>query len=236
MNRLKLTLSLASLFLLPMIASAQSTITWNFGSSSGTAAPTSSSGTGATGGNFSVNNSYGSVGTGLTNTNPSNNSGSSGGYNMGIAVNNAYTSFNVNAGYYEVTLTDQGTSGLELYDFQFNLRRGTSGAQNFSVRASTDNYATDLYSNSINTSNSWRMQANGTAPSPYSLGTGTVTLRLYMFNGSGTAVSGAINTQIDDVTVFYDAVPVPEPTMMLSLGMVGFAVVGCYQRVRRAVA
>ena len=228
-SRLLLLTGFAAILVVPSTATAQGTFTWNFGTGSGNAAASSSTGSGATAGNYTIANSFGAVSPSLTNVNPSDNAGSSAAFNLGTAVNNAFTTFNVAAPYYEVTLTDSGSAGLQLNNFTFNFRRETTGARNYALRASTDNFGSDLLAGAVNTFNTWLPETNGTGP--VNLGTGTVTLRLFVFNGSAAATSGVINTRIDDVVISYT--PVPEPATMLSLSALGLGAVGMVRRIRR---
>lgn len=228
-SRFLLLTGFVAILVVPSSATAQGTFTWNFGTGTGNPAASSSTGTGATAGSFSIANSFGAVATPLTNVNPSDNAGASGAFNLGNAVNNAFTTFNAAAPYYQVTLTDSGTGGLQLNNFTFNYRRATTGAINYSLRSSTNSFGSDLLTGTVNTINTWVPQTNGTGD--VNLGTGTVTLRLYVFNGSGAAASGVINSQIDDVVISYT--PVPEPATMLSLSALGLGAVGLVRRIRR---
>ena len=228
-SRLLILTGFVAILVVPSTATAQGTFTWNFGTVSGNPAPSSSTGSGATAGSFSIANSFGAVATPLTNVNPSGNAGASGAFNLGNAVNDTFTTFNAAAPYYQVTLTDSGTGGLQLNNFTFNFRRETTGARNYALRASTDNFGSDLLAGAVNTLNTWLPETNGTGD--VNLGTGTVTLRLFVFNGSGAAASGVINSQIDDVIISYT--PVPEPATMFCLSALGLGAVGLVRRIRR---
>ena len=230
-SRFLLLTGFVAILVVPSSATAQGTFTWNFGTGTGNPVASSSTGTGATAGSFSIANSFGAVSPSLTTTNPSDNAGASGAFNLGNAVNNTFTTFDVAAPYYQVTLTDSGTGGLQLNNFTFNYRRSITGGQNYSLRSSSDGFASNLLSGTVNTASTWLPQANGTGN--VNLGTGSVSLRLYVFNGSGAAISGVINSQIDDVVISYT--PVPEPATMLGLSALGLGAVGLVRRIRRGV-
>ncbi len=230
-SRFLLLTGFAAILVVPSTATAQGTFTWNFGTTVANPLASSATGSGAIAGSFTIANSNGVVATPISTTNPSGITPEpgSGAFNLGTSVNNAFPTFNVAAPYYQVTLTDSGSGGLQLNDFTFNYRRSTTGALNYSLRSSSDSFASNLLSGTVNTADKWLTQANGTGN--VNIGTGTVTLRLYVFNGSGAAASGVINSQIDDVVITYT--PVPEPATMLSLSALGLGAVGLVRRIRR---
>ncbi len=227
-SRFLLLTGFAAILVVPTTASAQGTFTWNFGTAVANATASSSTGSGAIAGSFTIANSFGAIATPITTTNPSDNLGASGAFNLGTAVNNAFTTFNIAAPYYQVTLTDSGVGGLQLNNFTFNYRRATTGALKYSLRSSADSFASELIPGTVNTINTWVPQVNGTGN--VNIGTGIVTLRLYVFNGSGAAASGVINSQIDDVVISYT--PVPEPATMFCLSALGLGAVGLVRRIR----
>ena len=228
-SRLLVLAAFAAVLIAPSAATAQGTFTWHFGTLIGgpTAASTSSTGSGATAGNFSIGNSFGTVSPSITTFNFV--GSASGAYNIGNAVDNTFTTFNTAAPYFEVTLNNSLPGGLVLNGFSFFYIHGSTGAVNYSLRASNDGYVADLLSATVGTANTWLPQTN--SPVPTNLGTGAVTLRLFVFNGTSGATSGDINTQIDDVVISYS--PVPEPATMLGLSALGLGALGLVRRIRR---
>ena len=232
LSRLLFLVAFAAILTVPTSASAQGTYTWNFGTIAGgpNAAASSSTGSGAAAGSFSVVNSFGTSAITTLNGLAGFNLTPSAAYNYGTSVNDNFTTFSTAAPYYQVTLTDSGTNGIQLTNFTFYFRHDTTGADRYTLRASSvNNYGTDLLSATVGNTDAWLTQANGTGT--VNLGTGTTTLRLYVFNGTSGAVSNLINTQIDDVVISYS--PVPEPATMLGLSALGLGAIGLVRRLRR---
>lgn len=231
LSRLCILTGIAATLIVPSTATAQGTFTWNFGTvvpvfTGPVATASSSTGSGATAGSYSIGNSFGTVTTPISTLNFI--GSGSGGFNIGNAVNDANPTFSTAAPYFEVTLNST-SPGIRLTGFTFFFRHDSTGAKNYSLRASNDSFSTDLLSASAGTSDTWLAQTNGVTPT--NLGSGAVSLRLYVFNGTSDAVSGTINTQIDDVVISYS--PVPEPATMLGLSTLGLSAVGLVRRIRR---
>ena len=204
---------LAALAVSTVGAQAQTTFTYNFGTTSpGTAAPTSGSSSNVTAGSFSIGNSLGTVSAPLSNTSPSNYTGASGSYNLGNAVKTGAFSASTSS-YYALTLNPVSGDAVSLTSFNFGARSTGTGPTTYALYSSLDSYATPIFADALANDSTWRLLTNN-----FSF-TGTtdtaITFRLYTYGGTGNAANNTINSRIDDVSFIADGVVVPEPATVI---------------------
>ena len=205
---------------------------WNFD----TATPTS-----GTGGDYAAwsfpgitqNNNNGTT-TLLTTTSASSgytnlfNVVASGTTNAGAAARTG--ALNTNAGgsaFFEIQVVVPSNTFTSITNVSFGSRSTSTGPAAFAIRSSTNNFATDVVTNALATNSSWAMYS---APVDIALTNGTNTLRIYGFNGTGSASTGQANWRIDDLTLALAAGEGPLPPSNLSYspssanGVVGTAI------------
>jgi 2',3'-cyclic-nucleotide 2'-phosphodiesterase / 3'-nucleotidase / 5'-nucleotidase len=195
-------------------AQAQTVVGWNFGTT--TFSGTSSSGTpaNATVGSFSVANSFGTVSTPFSSTSASGTyTGASGSGNMGNAVavtgNSTYNSGT--SPYYAVTFTPGAGYSLQFTKFDFGTRSTGTGPQAYALYSSVDNYASPVFTGTIANSSTWAFKTSPAFTLNGTTGT-AVTLRLYVYGGTGSPASGTINNRVDDVAITVNAISGPQAT------------------------
>lgn len=150
----------------------------------------------------------------------------SGSSNYGQAVNNA--TFNeATSPYYQFTLSN--ITMLQRIDF--GQRSTGTGAASYSVRYSTDGFATPgtvlADNSSVPRNSSWNYYTNDFSDVAFDPSQ-TVTIRVYEFAGTNAANLGVINTRIDDFAVSFT--PVPEPTTVLGLAAGGLGLLRLRRR------
>ena len=223
-------------------------VVYNFGTSAANGSPSSNSVPSLSSNSFSVANPLGgSLSTAAINSSsPSSGyAGASGAFNIGNAVNDAFTApsnttnFINNAPYFTVTLTPgSATSNLTLTGFSFGERSTATGAGNFVLRSSVDSFASDIASFTNARNGAYSLLVNNSLNTQLQIGTNAtpVELRLYLFNGVSNANSGTINTRADDVTISLSFTPVPEPATVLAASSLVLAGVGSLRRRRKLAA
>ncbi len=200
------TLTLLPAFLLLASLTSSAQIYWDFTS----ADPTSNSYTNVSAGPITSGNNNGTT-TLITNTSPSTGySGASGGNNAGMAA--PVVGFDPQqTGYFQVVITPTGNNSVVLTGLSFGSMATANGPQAITIRSSVDNYSTDRLTFILNTNNTWMRYAGDLNLT--GLAGQAVTLRIYGYNGSGTATADSANWRIDDLTIN------PQP---LPLGLVSF--------------
>ncbi len=170
------------------------TVSWNFGTTTGSASPSSSDALGFTVGDVSRVN--GGSGTLLTNTSASSGyTGASGEYNMNAAavigaLNTASST------YFSVTLTRGAADSVVLQDVTFGSRSTGTGPTGYSMFSAAD-LATVLASGALQTNGNWALQSPTFTDTFIDAGGGT-SIRIYGYGG--TSASGG-NWRIDDLTL-----------------------------------
>lgn len=127
--------------------------------------------------------------------------GVSGSRNAGLAARTgALNTAADGSAYYEFTLTPANGFQVSVTGLSFGSRSTSTGPKAYSLRSSVDSFASDLATGTITITNpaTWVLYSvNGLA-----LSSGApVTLRLYGYNGSGSASLSTANFRIDDLTV-----------------------------------
>lgn len=209
------------------------TISWNF--SAGTGQPNSlpsdfSSNTAFVGGgsgfsDFGFNNATSASGV---------YSGASGGINVRIA-DNTRGPLVAGSTFLGFSLTLDSGMDVEFTDFDFGSRSTGTGPQLFTVRASTDNFATFTNLGSAGAANNSTWGYRDLTPFSFSASAGqTVDFRIYGSNSAGGTSSSA-NWRIDDLVVTYtpsetNTIPEPGP---LALVLVGSTLWGIRRKTNR---
>jgi hypothetical protein len=220
--------------LMANVSHAQVTFTYNFGTTGNlTAFPTSTTGSGVTGGEFAIGNSNGTVSKPLDSSTTSSSSGYAGVSGEGFLTNTVGSgALNLmTTAYYGVTINSGGTP-FTLTQFDFGSRSVNSGPQLYSLRSNADGFATDIASGGLALGGIWTLKTN--SPAATLAGVNPVEFRLYTYGGTG---STSPNSRIDDVTITVNPVgiPVPEPSTIFAVGA-GVLAVGRLLRRRRYVS
>ena len=223
--------TLLSLFAVAVVAAGSAhaqIITYDFGTTTGQATPSSDTIPGFSAGTVSLANFAsvaGTGGSGLTT------SSASTGYTLNAngtsvpASGNYQLAFNqlaagaldlTNSSYIQFTLTPEAGAAVELGYVGFGARvlSDLASATTYSIRSSLDGYATSLATQTFTQGTVWRGYNNTVSL------TGAVdqavTLRIYFYGSDGTSRSG--NTRIDDLTL---SIPEPSTYALLGLGVFG---------------
>jgi hypothetical protein len=172
----------------------------NYNFSAGTAAAASTS-TKITASVVSQGNNNGTT-TLITNSSASSTyTGASGTYNAGVAARTgALNTATSGSAYFQLTLTPTAGNAISLTGISFGSRSTATGPVAYAIRSSLDNYASNIATGTLTANSSWLLaSASGITLSG---GTGTaVTLRIYGFNGTGSAAANTANWRIDDITI-----------------------------------
>jgi len=182
------------------------TVTWNFGTSSGNADPSSSLPQRVTGGTVSIGNTLGTVTMLSTTSASSGYTGASGQFNAGNAARTgALNTGSSGSAYFEFTFTPDTGYRLVATAISFGTRSTSTAPQAFTLRSSLDSYGSDIATGTIANNSTWTLKT----PAAFAV-TGAVSaavsFRIYGYNGSGTATSGTINWRIDDLSFTIEAV------------------------------
>jgi hypothetical protein len=216
-NRLLAVTGTLTLLALPSVSHAQ--FVWNMN----TATPSSGSIFGLTTSAISRGNNNGTT-TLLTAISASNNVGASGGNNAGAAALIGALS-TVTSTYFEVTLTPDFDYAVNFTGISFGERSTSTGPQAISVRTSVDNYATELAgSTGLSTGATWTLLNPTPAFSIAAAPSTPITIRIYGYNGAGSALANTANWRIDDLTLTGAAIPEPATLSFLAMGGVGVLV------------
>jgi hypothetical protein len=213
-------------------AAAQEVVTYgyNFGiPGSFTAGPSTGASALVSPGSFTIGNPLGPAPAPISATSVSTGyPGASGGGNIGNAIRLGALD-PANSSYFEVTFTPLSGAALTLTDFDFGVRSTPTGGQAYSVRSSLNNYATDLATGAIPNDSTWRLANNTLLPAVAPPGT-PLTLRVYAYGGTGNPTPGIITTRLDDVSVTFAVIPVPEPATVLGVAAAGLGLASLARR------
>jgi hypothetical protein len=225
MRSLYLSIVSVSLFLLTnnsLNAQTSVSLLWNFtGDTLGNTVSTPPSG--LTVGSFGIGNNNGVLSTPKINATSASTgyTGVSGTNNIGNAA--ATGAYNANtSAYIQVTLTPGAAYSFSFTGISFGTRATSTGPKNYSIRTSVDNYATNVYSDTIIANSTWTLKnvafSNAVASSVGS----PITIRIYGYNGSGNASTGTINWRIDDITINGNLVTTSNPLITASSASISF--------------
>jgi hypothetical protein len=137
------------------------------------------------------------------------------------------TTINVNDDYVEFTVTAEPGFEILMESISFKHTRNDhnmsrTGPQNGAVRASFESYAAGSGTGSLfspvtsETASTWDFNDISTGDG------GSATFRFYGWRSLGTQ-STNMQLRLDDISVLGEVVPVPEPTSLLGLGVLGMA-------------
>jgi hypothetical protein len=190
-------------FLLPALTHAQ--INWDFS----TATPTSGAPAGVSVSAVSQGNNNGTTALLTTTSASSGYTGATGGNNAGAAANIGVFDPTVST-YFEWTLTPAATVSITVSQVNFGSRSTGTGPQAYDLRTSLDNFGTAVATGTLSNTSAWALISNatsltGAAGQP-------ITIRLYAYNGAGSASKNTANWRIDDLSVTAattGSVPVP---------------------------
>ncbi len=178
----------------------QTTFTWNFGTTSGNAAPSGSLAN-VTVSSVTQGNNNGTT-TLLTNSSVSSGyTGASGAYNAGAAARTGVlNTASSGSAYFEFTLTPDAGKIINLTTISFGTRSTSTAPQAYSLRSSFDSYASDIATGTISNTSAWALKTNTGLTFTGTAGT-AVTFRIYGYNGTGSAGANTANWRIDDLSI-----------------------------------
>jgi hypothetical protein len=97
------------------------------------------------------------------------------------------------------TLTPAPGSAISISEIDFGSRSTGTGPQQYDIRTSLDNYASAIASSALLNNSAWALHSN-----PLTLTAAAdqpVIVRIYGYNGAGSASAGTANWRIDDLSV-----------------------------------
>jgi hypothetical protein len=230
-NMLRFLLSAILSVIISGLATAQSsTFLWAFIDSAGT--PTGSM-SGVTVSAMTVGNTLGTV-TAINTTAPSSGyTGASGLRNICNAMRTGALDTAVNgSGYFSFTVTNNLSVPIYVNDFDFGIRSAVTGSQAYTLRSSLDTFTTDVsgVSGTLANDSTWIFKDH-TIVTSLAINAGvSAEIRLYGFNGTGSAVNSFPSTRLDDIQLSLSTAPVPEPISIV--GFAGLAYAGYVMRRR----
>ena len=218
---MRICLLVVSLAVTASAAPAQ--INYNFGTSSGTLAPTSGSVANITGGSFSAANVFSS---GVSNAAVFSNSS---GFYYGVASRSSATVNTATTSYYSVSLTPATGGAVRLTAVGFSAASfdggvAEDGPNAYSIRTSADNFATAYGAGTVPYLTFASRLAAGTAQGALNQ---PLEVRIYL---TGSVGAGSTDMAIDNVSLSVVYMPVPEPATVGLLAAGGLGLVGLARR------
>ncbi|MBL7883137.1 MAG: T9SS type A sorting domain-containing protein [Bacteroidia bacterium] len=126
------------------------------------------------------------------------------GGNAGVPCRTGALDYTINAttgsAFFEVTFTPDAGYSIDITAISFGSRSTGTGPKKYSIRTSLDSYMTEVAGDTINSaSGAWGLRTNtmavtGTPGTP-------ITLRIYAYEGTGSATAGTVNFRIDDLKI-----------------------------------
>jgi hypothetical protein len=138
----------------------------------------------------------------ITNTSASSGyAGATGTYNAGVtARTGGLNTAASGSAYFEFTLVPSSGNGISLSGISFASRGTSTGPLAYTVRSSLDGYTSDLAVGSLLNTSVWSLYNTASMSLNASVGI-AVTVRIYGYNGTGTASSNVANWRIDDLII-----------------------------------
>ncbi|MEI6150586.1 MAG: hypothetical protein WCS01_15920, partial [bacterium] len=197
-----------------LTAQAQ-TISWNFGTNAAPlASPSSNTATHVAAGCLTNGNSTTTL---LSSESVSSGySGASGGCNACAKAKTGALSV-ASSTYFTFTLTPDETNTLRVTGLSFGSRSTSTGPLAFCVRSSLDDFAADLAAGTLANNGNWALKSVAFAAFSQTPGT-AMTLRIYGYNGTGSASASTVNWRIDDLAVAVSAAGTNTPPVILPVG------------------
>ena len=179
-------------------STAQTTYVWDCSSAS---TPTSGTNANLTVGTWAQGNNNGTT-TLISSTSASSSyTGASGTSNFGAAARVGALSIGASgSAYFEITLTPAANYIVTLTGLSFGTRCTSTGPVAYTLRKSTDAYASDVATGAITANSTWQLKSNTGLSSASSAGT-AITYRIYGYSGAGTASAGTANWRVDDINL-----------------------------------
>jgi hypothetical protein len=138
----------------------------------------------------------------ITNTSASSGyTGATGTYNAGVtARTGALNTAASGSAYFEFTMVPSSGNAVSLSGISFASRATSTGPLAYAVRSSLDGFTSDLAVGTLLNTSVWSLYNTVSMSLSASVGV-AVTVRIYGFNGTGTASSNVANWRIDDLVV-----------------------------------
>jgi hypothetical protein len=178
---------------------AQSTTSWNFGT---TVAPTASAdvnGTDVLGLAVSQGNNNGTTVLLTTTSQSSGYTGASGAMNAGAAARiGDLNTAAAGSAYFEFTLEPQNGATITVTEISFGTRSTSTGPQAFTIRSDEDSYVADIATGAIGNNATWSLKTASSLSIAFSA---PRTFRIYGHNGTGSPGAGTANWRIDDLKI-----------------------------------
>lgn len=195
----------ALLLALPSTSLAETgTITWNFN----TAAPSASTMTQVTAGDVSQGNNNGTTALLTSLSASSGYTGASGGNNAGAAARiGALNTGASGSAYFEFTLTPASGYVVSVSEIKFGSRSTSTGPQAYSVRSSKDSFDTEVVGDTLANNANWALKTSSVSPPLASDAGEAIVIRIYAYNGAGSAAANTANWRIDDLQLALEATP-----------------------------
>jgi DNA/RNA endonuclease G (NUC1) len=173
----------------------QSTLVWDFT----TASPTSGLRADITGGTLTQGNNNGTTALITSVSVSSGYAGVSGGNNAGAAARiGALNQAASGSAYFEFTLATTPGQQLVATAINFGARSTSTGPRAFAIFSDVDGFSAPVASGTLANDSVWRLIAPAFTPVTGPTG-GTITFRIYGYNGAGNPSAGTANWRIDDL-------------------------------------
>jgi hypothetical protein len=205
----------ASTAVSPLRAQTSVTLTWNFGTTAGSATPTGLV-TGLSGGTVSQGNNNGTTNLLLTDSSSSTTyTGASGGFNAGVAARPGNLSLTSSA-YFAFSFDVAAGQEFTITSLSFGSRGTGTGPLSYSLLSSTSGFSGTTTTHATGTllaNSTWALQ-QPTLSTSIVLSSGITELRLYGFGSAGSPNANTTNWRIDDVRIngTLAASAIPEPS------------------------
>ena len=138
----------------------------------------------------------------ITNTSASSGyTGATGTYNAGVTARTGVLNTAASgSAYFEFTLVPSSGNAISISGLSFASRGTSTGPLAYAVRSSLDGFTSDLAVGTLLNTSVWSLYNTVSISLNASVGV-AVTVRIYGFNGTGTASSNVANWRIDDLVV-----------------------------------
>lgn len=139
--------------------------------------------------------------------------GASGGNNAGLACRTGGLSTGAaGSAFLGVTLTPANGYRLRILSVAFGSRSTLSGPARWGLFVSTDQFASAVHSSIVSANSVWSWQQSGAL---HIQSASSIELRLYGYEGTGTAAINVCNWRLDDLTIQYQIEAISLPVRWL---------------------
>ena len=200
-------LGLLAAAVLAMSGAAQAQVYWDFG----TANPTSGVPANVTISAVSQGNNNGTTTMLSTSSTSSGYTGVSGTTNACAAARTgALVTGSSGSAYFEFTVTPNSGFSFTITSISFGSRETSTGPKAYTLRSSSDSYASDLATGTLGANSTWVLKSN----TGLSINrTAATTYRIYGHSGTGTASANTANWRIDDLSLAVSATAISVPSI-----------------------